>query len=215
MKNKKKIDSVQIVSGMVVFISFLCLIFTSREGPLIEKTYQFPDSFVYSELGSTWGDAISSALKKYQINVRYPAQPWYGETFLIQVALANREGSTNSSLDASGIPPFILDVNLDLESMEAKPAKRLLLPIQLPQTGFVQWEITTIFSEMEQGKIWISLLPTTGTEPSIPVLVLPVDIEMRAILGLKIGMWRGIWTAIGIAGIGMFIFRGVKKNRDI
>ncbi len=215
MKNRKRIDSVQIVSGMVVFISFLCLTFTSREGPLIEKTYQFPDSFVYDEIGSTWGDAISSALKEYQINVRYPAQPWYGETFFIQIALTNRDGSTNSSLDANSIPPFILDANLDLESIETKPAKRLLLPIQLPQTGFVQWEITTISSEMERGKIWVSLLPTTDAGQSIPVLVLPVDIGMRSIFGLKIGMWRGIWTTIGIAGIGMFIFRGVKKNRDI
>ncbi|MGV8026921.1 MAG: hypothetical protein AB2L18_10230 [Anaerolineaceae bacterium] len=210
---KKRIDSFKIVSGIIAFISFLCLIFTSGEGPFIEKTYQFPDSFLQDEVDLTWGEAISGALKEYQINVRYPARVWYGETFLIQVALTDRDGSTGSGLDESFIPPFILDANLDLESIEAKPAQRLLLPIQLPQTGFVQWEITTTSSEMDPGKIWISLTPTTDVEQSIPILVLPVGIEMRSILGLRIGIWRGIWMAFGITGIGMFIFRRVKKTR--
>lgn len=215
MKIKKRIDNLQIVSAMMFFISFLCLIITSSEGPIVEETYQFPDKFINNEIDPAWGNALSKALKDYQIGVRYPTRPWYGEPFIIQVVLTDRAGSANSNSSADSVPSFILEANLDSDAIEAKPGKRILLPIQLPQTGFVQWEITAIYRELGTGKIWISLLPAVEAESSIPVLVLPVNIEMRAILGLKIWMWRGIWIGLGIAGIGMFVLRWVKKTRHI
>ncbi len=215
MKIKKRTDNLQIVSAMMFFISSLCLIITSFEGPIVEETYQFPDRFINNEIDSAWGGAISKALNAYQINVRYPARSWYGEPFVIQAVFTNRDGSTNSNSGTGSIPPFILDANLDFDAIEAKPGKRILLPIQLPQTAIVQWEITSTYSEMKPGKIWISLLPTIDAKSSIPVLVLPVDIEMRAILGLKIWMWQGIWVGLGIVGIGVFVLKWVRKTRHI
>jgi len=79
----------------------------------------------------------------------------------------------------------------------------------------VQWEISTKTSEIEPGKVWISLLPGADAKNSIPVLVLPITIEVRTVCGLKIWMWRVLWVGLGIAGIGILIFRRVKKTKDI
>ena len=215
MKKKKRIDNLQIVSGIVIFLSFLSLILTSSDGSTIEQTYQFPESYLQDGIDPAWGDAINKALKEYQIDVRYPARPWYGKPFILQITLTERDGEINSTEETGNPAFFILDTNLDLKGVEVKPSQRLLLPIQLPQTGFVQWEISTKTSEIEPGKVWISLLPGADAKNSIPVLVLPITIEVRTVCGLKIWMWRVLWVGLGIAGIGILIFRRVKKTKDI
>jgi hypothetical protein len=218
MKIKKRIDGLQIVSVMMFFISLVCLIITGLEGPIVEESYQFPGNFIDKESDSAWGVAVSTALKNYQVDLRYPARPWYGEPFIIQAAIKDRDGKTNSNSNAGTVPSFILDTNLDMDSVKVNPAKRILLPIHLPQTGFVQWEIAAASSAVKSGRIWISLLPVDDANTaytSVPVLVLPVEIEMRAILGLRVWVWRGVWVGLGIAGIGLFVFWRIKKVRHI
>lgn len=202
MKNRKSKQLLFMVSGLCFLVALIGLIATSFYGPQAVGIYRFPANFVTGD-DSEWITAASQALAPYQVEVRYPEQSWQGETFLIQINFLYDESAVASASESS--LALILNTALEMDPVTAKPAKRILLPMQLPHLGSIQWEVTPEDHSLLQGKIWISLMSAQDAETSIPVLVLPVEVEVRSILGLEIRVWRYSWTVLGIVGLFLFV----------
>ncbi|HOJ01253.1 MAG TPA: hypothetical protein PLL88_06490 [Anaerolineaceae bacterium] len=213
MKILKHNTFLRFISGVIFFVSSMCLIVTSFEGPVVEKMYQFPESFIENEVDPAWQESVTNALASYQINLRHPEWVWYGESFFIQVSLIERAGLPTSENNA--LPSFVLEAYLEMNNVGTTPGEHILLPIQLPQTGLLQWEVDPQAEEIEQSRVWLSILPQEGGDSSIPVLVLPLEIKIRPLLGLKLGGWQMIWIGLGVISIGFYLSDHLKRNRRV
>ena len=209
---KKKYLRYQIVSALVCLVAIVSIILPGGEGKEWKKTYDFPTALMSSEENAEWTDQLSKALQNYQIELQVPESAWLGRSFIIQMNFTKRAGIDDSALTENGISSFILEEKLEMDDISVEPGEDLLLPIQLPQTTFIQMKVTPQTSGEKQGKVWITIIATNENSISVPIFVLPIEIQIYSFFGLKTGIWQIIWACLGAAGMVVLIFSTRKKR---
>ena len=209
---KKKYLRYQIVSALVCLTAIVFIILPEGEGREWKKTYDFPDTLMGSEENTEWTDQLNEILRNYQIELQFPKSAWLGRPFIIQMNFSKRAGISDSAITENGISSFILETKLEMDDISAEPGEDLLLPIQLPQITFIQMKVTPLTSGEKQGKVWISIISTDKNAISVPIFVLPIEMQIHSILGLKVGIWQTIWACLGAAGMVGLLFSTTKKR---
>ncbi len=211
---KKNIFLWQIVSVLVCLAAVIFLILPGNEGNILSETYDFPEEFMGVVEDAAWIVQLGEALQNYQLELQYPESVWFGSTFNIQVSLIVREGIADPVPTMDELAPFIMESRLVMDDVSANPGKNVLVPVQLPHTMFLQYTVSPQNSADKKGKIWISIYPTSEEGDSVPVFVLPVEIQVHSFLGVKTGIWQGIWACMGAGGIVVLIITGRKKEKN-
>ncbi len=211
---KKNIFLWQIVSVLVCLAAVIFLILPGNERSILSKTYDFPEEFMGVEEDAAWIVQLGEALQNYQLELQYPESVWFGSTFNIQVSLIVREGIVDPAPMMDEISPFIMESRLVMDDISADPGKNVLVPVQLPQTMFLQFTISPQNSADKKGRLWISIYPTSEEGDSVPVFVLPVEIRMHSFLGVKTGIWQGIWACLGAGGVVVLFITSRKKEKN-
>ena len=202
----------QIVSVLVCLAAIVFLFLPDVEGHIHKETYNFPDELISVDEDAAWVIQLSKVLQDYQLELQYPESVWFGRAFIIQVNLAVREGISDAAVSADEISPFIMEARLAMDDVEVEPGSTLLLPVQLPQTTFLQMEVAPQTSGDKQGRVWISIYSTTEDGDAVPVFVLPIEVRVRSFLGVKTGTWQAAWSCLGIGGV-LVIFITARKKR--
>ena len=216
MEYKKRALHLQILSGIITILALYFLNYFKENNDFISERYSFPESVLSGEIDSLTTYPLQDAFENYQLVFRYPAKPWFGDSVVLRLDLEKKDGNQISESEAAELTALILRTSLEMESVEVIPGNTILMVIKASQKNYNQWELKALESSIPQGRIWVSMLTVEGekiNDPYAPIFVLPVDIELRSVWGLKVGLWRAFFTIIGLAGSGLFILARVQNRK--
>lgn len=203
----------QIVSVLVCLAAIIFLILPDVEGSVRKEVYDFPDELISVDENAAWIIQLSEVLQDYQLELQYPESVWFGRAFILRISLVVREGVSDTTVSADAISPFIMEARLAMDDVKVKPGSTLLLPVQLPQITYLQMEVSPQTGGDKQGRIWISIYPTSEDGDAVPVFVFPVEVQVHSFFGIKTGIWQAVWSCLGFGGILVIFFTARKKRK--
>ena len=213
MKKREHFNSIQIVAAIGLFVSAASLFFlTNSIHPMVEKEYFFSEQEL-SSTSSTTEALIQDVMQNYHVIVRYPENAWFGETYLVSMAVVPNENES-MYLAREEEQALFVEGRLEMEDGKLLPGKTLLTPFQFEQTTKFQWQVQPDSRSLQTGRIWITLYPAgeeTTQNLSAPLMVLPVDVEIRTFLGLKASAGRLISTVIGSGCVSVIVWRWHRR----
>ncbi len=158
--------------------------------------------------------------QKMTLRLTSPEQVWLGDPQMIAMAIKPVETksevvnstSINSSYHAN------IEARLDLMGGMVSPGKTILEPIQAGQSVQFQWQVRADGRSDLKGKVWVYLNIIQSTSTSswrLPRFALPLQIEVKDIIGLSVGMFRMmvIFTLLVVAIVaGMYFYLGREMS---
>ncbi len=209
MKKRDRFDSIQIVAAIGLIVSVASRFFlTNTIHPIIEKEYFFSEQELSSP-SSTVEVLIQEILQNYHIIVHYPENAWFGERFLVSMALVPDDGESMLSASEEEQALFV-EGRLEMDDGKLLPGKTLLTPFRFNQTTKFQWQVQPDSRSLQTGRLWVTFYPA-GEETTqslyAPLMVIPFSVDIHAFFGLKAGVGRLVNILIGLVCIVIILWR--------
>jgi len=217
MNKTKHLDIIQIVAAILLFLCIASiLLMTNGVNSIVEKEYFFPDE-LSEDISSPAGKLVQDVMQNYHILMRYPGDAWFGESFLLIVELIPNEDISAVTAYENEEQALFLEAALMMDAVEVRPGKKILVPLQFYQPAKLQWEVQPVSGAPKTGKIWITIYPAAqdGLWAAYdPVMLLPVNVNIHTIFGMKVGVGRWISTLVGLGCAGIILLRRHKRTKN-
>lgn len=188
----------------ILVIFFLGIFFWSIiPAPNIENSYSVDFS---RPLFQNQVCPIEDSFPTITLNAKHPAFLHFGSkaTFEVLVIKENAYGLKHED-DCD----FSLELLLDLRSISIEPNDRLIQPLVDDQDQLFVYELQAgALDGKQEGDLWVYLISTSPDVQSpnrTPLFVIPVEIEIRSLLGIPM-LWLRL---VSLPAIFLLIFQKV------
>ncbi|MBM3137291.1 MAG: hypothetical protein FJZ98_03770 [Chloroflexi bacterium] len=141
---------------------------------------------------------IEGSYKNITIHIKHPAFLHYGTQAMFEVLVTNDAVSHTNN---EGNCAHSIELRLDLDNISVKPNDRLFQPMIDNQVQHFVFELQPGKTKGKQsGNLWIYLTSTSPDDQSsgrIPLFVVPVEFEIRTLLGVPL-LWVRLISLIAI-----------------
>jgi hypothetical protein len=185
------VNNIRKAGFWIVLFLFLVIFFWSLlPTPIVEKS--FPVDF-NQPIFQNQDCRIDRTYRVITFHIKYPAALYFGNRALIEMLVQKELVSDGSP--ANGCRRA-LEMHLDMGDVSVEPKDRLIQPLTDIEDQFFIYEIQPIVHKRTRtGDLWIYLNSTTPDNQGVnrlPLFVIPIEIELRSLLGIPL-----LWLRLG------------------